>query len=125
MNNGEYLETLTNEEKAVELQAVFNCFYLQAMATSYYTSYQYLTGWLDAPHQKSADEDFSEIRWHKEFEDKDEVRYGMWIGEAKFILIITPTGLMYTVRGNGGYFDHEINQIRTIASKKRKEMGWK
>lgn len=86
------------------------------------------TDWLQAEHTTTADEDFAEINFFlnnfKEFGRPSEViSYGCG-HDAYMVAIFKDGNNVYSADTGLRWTDNQIDQIRTIADKKRKEMGW-
>ena len=85
--------------------------------------------WLQEPHDVTADEDFMEIGFYQmNFTDfgkpSEVVSYGF--GDDKYMVAICKDGQnVYTADTGLRWTDELIDQIRTIADKKRVEMWWK
>ena len=121
MNNREYLNTLSDEEFAnewlkIEKMLHGDCgFHIEV-----------ITQYLQAKHLTTADEDFEEINFFlnnfKEFGKPSEVvSYGC--GHDSYMVAIFKDGRnVYTADTGLRWTDEMIDQIRTIADKKRKEM---
>ena len=74
---------------------------------------------LSEPHETTADEDFAEIGFKPH---NAGVTKAHWFQrESRDYVSIYETTIGY----DGIFTDEEIDQIRKIADKKRKEMGWK
>lgn len=114
MNNREYLNTLSDEEFANKLYGDDG-----AIAD--------LIDWLQAEHTTTADEDFAEIGFRL-MEMDIENGFAFYKNGIKQIEVgEEETYLNFTqeVYSDIHHFKlSEIDQIRTIAEKKRKEMGW-
>jgi hypothetical protein len=128
MNNRERLNTLSDEEMANEiLQYQRNglrkhCKNIDCIDIS---CPQCLADWLSQPHETTADEDFAEIGF--KFEVVTEVGFFYRKKErmAELRVWVDEKSTHYMSVGGWFFTDKEIDQIRTIADKKRKEMGWK
>ena len=114
MNNREWLNTLSDEEYAeewlkIEKMLHGDCgFHIEV-----------IIDWLSQPHETTADEDFAEIGF-KPYNAG--VTKAHWFQrECRDYVSIYEATIGY----DGIFTDEEIDQIRKIADKKRKEMGWK
>ena len=121
MNNREWLDTLSDEEYAkewlkIEKMLHGDCgFHIEVIME-----------WLSQPHSTTADEDFAEIGF--ELTSKPSVSsYLTYRDLSNRIFYINNDGNNeYDVDEDGGevWNDKLIDQIRKIADKKRKELGW-
>ena len=84
--------------------------------------------WLSQPHETTADEDFAEIGFYQmNFTDfgkpSEVVSYGF--GDDEYMVAIYKDGQnVYTADTGLRWTDELIDKIRTIAQKKRGELGW-
>jgi hypothetical protein len=112
MNNGEHLNTLSNEEKA------------KALAQRHIL---YLLDWLNSPHETTADEDFLLHNLCVKSYNDNEWRYmskNRNISDIELVITRTETKLRIMPSREVVFVNLEENEIRKIAEKKRKEMGW-
>lgn len=124
MNNREYLNTLSDEEftDVIQMQMA------KASGFDGYTnSTDFLKRWhnyLQSTHTTTADEDFAEIGFR--FENITEVGYFYRKKErmAELRIWVDKKDTHYMSVGGWFFTDHEIDQIRTIADKKREELWW-
>ena len=129
MLNREWINTLSDEEFANIFEPntgtepycetdYTNC-HKKPRGSNEWKCYDCLLPWLSQPHETTADEDFASIGFNKnaekqrwaEYEDKVGKKYTMFKDGTEFF--------------EGGVFKGNlIDQIRTIAQKKRKEERW-
>ena len=117
MNNREWLNTLSDEEYADAIWEIKNL------------DYGCMIAYLQAEHTTTADEDFAEIGFNGMGEKVD------WQKEKYFLYKDDKGRMLYVNEKSGNEYDWSsdneawtdelIDQIRTIADKKRKEMKWK
>jgi len=116
VTNREWLNTLSDEEYAsewlkIEKMLHGDCgFHIEVIM-------QYL----QAEHITTADEDFAEIGW---FQNVENSRIYHDRGGYRFFYIYKDNCSFWSELPDVVFVDKEIDQIRTIADKKRKEMGW-
>ena len=77
--------------------------------------------WLSQPHETTADEDLAEIGFAIRTKGTTYLSYGDV--ENRIVEIFDDDLIFHT--DSYGFYDKTIDQIRTIADKKRVEMGWK
>ena len=75
--------------------------------------------------ESDGEEDFAEIGFEKATADTDEVCYQKMDHLSGYFVSIDKETTAYKTYGTVYFDDKNIDQIRTIADKKRKEMGWK
>lgn len=115
MNNREHLNTLSDEEFAnewlkIEKMLHGDCgFHIEVIM-------QYL----QAEHITTADEDFAEIGFVLE---TTQPLYICYADDNGRLLYILKHNNEYDTN-NEGWNDELVDTVRTIADKKRKEMGW-
>lgn len=115
MNNGEYLRTLNNEEMA---RAIYTIWFPNRQHISLIDHFNCL-------HTTTADEDFEAIGWIKKQEGTAVILYVKVCTNDERHICITKDNIFYKANGlYTNFTDSEIDQIRTIADKKRREMGW-
>lgn len=136
MNNREYLNTLSDEECSVEtilqvqessrqaqISAPYNC----SQDQLYKLHCKEYANYLQAEHITTADEDFLEYGYVKTEQNEKFVIYKadenrddnteVYVYPIETKILIFPKNMVR-------YVLLEDNQIRTIAEKKRKEIGW-
>lgn len=128
MNNREYLNGLSDEElikwKYTACNELLDCIE-EPCSNNLTRCYKcgYMKDWLQADHETSADEDFADIGFDKEKETETGIdysdafgrRFSIWRNDLRFKTCSEPIKI---------WNDRNIDQIRTIADKKRREMGW-
>ena len=120
MTNREWLNTLSDEEYAKEWLKIEKM--LHGDCGFHVES---ITYYLQQPHETTADEDFAEIGFEKATADTDEVCYQKMDHLSGYLVSIDKETTAYKTYGTVYFDDKNIDQIRTIADKKRVEMGWK
>lgn len=121
MNNREYLNTLSNEEKAKAIAQL-----CEESVRAGVVFYDGLVRFLNSPHELTADEMFAEIGFYlhnfKEYGKPDKVlSYGY--RDDLFVFAMYKDGFnTYTAETGLHWTDELIDQIRKIAEKKRKEL---
>lgn len=132
MTNREWLNTLSDEEwikKASDL--IDRCVFCEIVdiRNCHESDSECLKrqlAWLKAQHETTADEDFAEIGcikvtgWKSGW--KCQYKQENW---EKYFRVDKDGCAFWTYEGGGEWEDSEIDQLRTIADKKRKELGWK
>ena len=120
MNNREWLNTLSDEDYAeewlkIEKMLHGDCgFHIEV-----------IMDWLSQPHETTADEDFAEIGFINKHEFTTTIQYTDNEGRLFFMAKCGTNSYSNMDGENADWTDDLIDQIRTIADKKRKEMGWK
>jgi len=118
MNNGEYLNTLNNNDKAREIN----------IESQIPANTRNWLKWLNSPHETTADEDFAEIGFsfnEKEIDYAKEEFLSYEDKHGRLLFVNEKSGNEYThSEGDESFSDKLIDQIRKAADKKRKEMGW-
>lgn len=109
MTKGEYLNTLDNKDKAQWF-----------VDNDFADNYDLILSLLDTPHKTTADEDFAEIRFVIE---TTQPLYACYADDNGRLLYVLKNNNEYDTN-NEGWNDELINTVRTIADKKRKELGW-
>lgn len=117
--NRKWLETLSGEEYAnewlkIEKMLHGDCgFHIEV-----------ITQYLQAEHTTTADEDFAEIGYPIERNGVEFTTYKGEVEDGELRFSISKKGLIFQTKEDAWLTDKEIDQIRTIADKKRKELGW-
>ena len=115
MNNREHLNTLSDEEYAEEWLKVEKMLYGDC---GFHV--EVIVDWLSQPHETTADEDFAEMDFHNIKEGNDMTYFAYEDSEGRQ-LYISKYGNEYDSMGEM-WSDDLVNNIRTIADKKRKEV---
>ncbi len=118
MNNGEWLNKTGNLTKSEEISKGIKLSYAKQLELEF---------WLNAEHETTADEDAFKIGWKINVRE-DEIVVGQWGDKCDTYYGLLKDGTERLTMLNVSakpQIDIPIFDIRAIADKKRKEMGWK